>query len=204
MNSRGLASVKPRLRWHEPRDGQIPAILSCTNSRTVLWLSVPRREPKESPRSRAFPADSPLPVSSPVWGGQVLLLLELLLQAHELQLGEDGAAPAGLLLPGRGLLRLRLAAAVVLARSLGRGGLGGRVVGQSLGDSRGGGDQVRDDCGLSGDHREERICPKGSGAWKTSREGGRTGAVGEGGQRPSEDPGPRPICLAGPPVHRDV
>lgn len=114
--------------------------------------------------------NSPFPVSSPVWGGQVLLLLEFLLQAHELQLGEDGAAPAGLFLPGRGLFRLRLAAPVVLAWGLRRGSFSGRVAGQNLGDSRGGGDQMGDDRGLSGDHREERICPEGSGAWKTNRE----------------------------------
>ena len=120
--------------------------------------------------------NSPFPVSSPVWGGQVLLLLELLLQAHELQLGEDGAAPAGLLLPGRGLFRLRLAAAVVLAWGLRRGSFSGWVAGQSLGDSRGGGDQMGDDCGLSGDHREEGICPEGSGAWKTNREASHIGA----------------------------
>lgn len=34
---------------------------------------------------------------SPVGGGQVLLLLEALLQAHQLQLGEDGAAAPALL-----------------------------------------------------------------------------------------------------------
>lgn len=128
--------------------------------------------------------NSPFPVSSPVWGGQVLLLLKLLLQAHELQLGEDGATPAGLFLPGRGLLRLRLTAAVVLTWGLRRGSFSGRVAGQSLGNSRGGGDQMGDDRGLSGDHREERICPEGSGAWKTNREVGHIGA-GErkGGQR---------------------
>lgn len=48
----------------------------------------------------------PFHVPSPVWGGQILLLLEFLLQAHELQLREDGATAAGLLLPRRGLLRL--------------------------------------------------------------------------------------------------
>ena len=53
--------------------------------------------------------------------------------------------------------------------------------GQSLGDSRGGGDQMGDDRGLSGDHREERICPEGSGAWKTNREVGHIGVgAGEG------------------------
>lgn len=34
---------------------------------------------------------------APIRGGKVLLLLEALLQAHELQLGEHGAAPPALL-----------------------------------------------------------------------------------------------------------
>lgn len=61
--------------------------------------------------SRALTAGRPISMSSPVWSGQILLLLEFLFQAHELKLSEDGATPTGLLLPGRGLLRLRLAAA---------------------------------------------------------------------------------------------
>lgn len=36
-------------------------------------------------------------VHAPIGRGQILLLLEALLQAHELQLGEHGAAPAALL-----------------------------------------------------------------------------------------------------------
>lgn len=56
--------------------------------------------------SRALTADRHVPMSSPVWSGQVLLLLEFLLQAHELKFSEDGATPTGLLLPGCGLLRL--------------------------------------------------------------------------------------------------
>lgn len=35
--------------------------------------------------------------NTPVWRGQILLLLEALLQAHELQLGEHGAAAAAFL-----------------------------------------------------------------------------------------------------------
>lgn len=136
--------------------------------------------------------DSPFPGFSPVRGGQVLLLLELLLQAHELQLGEDGTAPAGLLLPRRGLLRLRLATAKSLTPwgLVGRG-LGDRVAGQGLGSSRGGGDQVGDDRGLPGDHGEERVCPKGSGAWKTNR------APGHERSRSGREPGP----LRGPLAH---
>ncbi len=47
---------------------------------------------------------------SPIRCGQVLLLLELLLQAHQLQLGEYGAAAAWLLQAGRAALSFRLAA----------------------------------------------------------------------------------------------
>lgn len=39
----------------------------------------------------------PLPLKSPVRGGQIFLLLEAFLQAHQLQLGEHRAAPAPLL-----------------------------------------------------------------------------------------------------------
>lgn len=46
----------------------------------------------------------------PVRRGQILLLLELLLQPHQLHLGEDGAAAARLLEARRAALRLRLAA----------------------------------------------------------------------------------------------
>ena len=49
-------------------------------------------------------------VYQPVGRGEVLLLLELLLQTHELQLGEDGAAPARLLEARPAVLRVRLAA----------------------------------------------------------------------------------------------
>lgn len=51
----------------------------------------------------------------PVRGGEVLLLLEFLLQAHELDLGEDGPTSAWLLRARWGLLCLRLAAALGLA-----------------------------------------------------------------------------------------
>lgn len=196
----GLASGKPRLRSHELREGALPARVSCISK--LLEQSSQRPTPTakgvSSPFSRALPADSPLPRSSPVGGRQVLLLLELLLQTHELQLSEDGAAPAGLLLPGRGLFCLRLAAAVVLTRGFGAGGLGGRVAGQSLGDSRGGRDQVGDDCGLSSDHREERVGPKGSRAWKTKKEWG--------GRRPEDFSGPRAETggRAGPPGLQEV
>ena len=162
--------------------------MPCTNPRIVLVALCATERAKRVSLLKGLTWNSPFPVSSPVWGGQVLLLLKLLLQAHELQLGEDGATPAGLLLPGRGLLRLRLTAAVVLAWGLRRGSFGGRVAGQSLGDSRGGGDQMGDGRGLSGDHREEGIRPEGSGAWKTNREVGHMGQRRERGPESSEDP----------------
>lgn len=71
----------------------------------------------------------------PIGCGQVFLLLELLLQPHQLQLGEDGAAAAGLLQAGRAALRLRLAADA-------EGGLAGRVFGASW-ELRGDEGQVR-------------------------------------------------------------
>lgn len=49
----------------------------------------------------------------PVRCGEVLLLLELLLQAHQLQLGENSAAASGLFQARRAALRLRLAADAV-------------------------------------------------------------------------------------------
>lgn len=178
--------------------------MPCTNPRIALVALCATVRTKRVSLLKGLTWNSPLPVSSPVWGGQVLLLLKLLLQAHELQLGEDGATPAGLLLPGRGLLRLRLTAAVILAWGLGRGTFGGRVAGQSLGDSRGGGDQMGDNRGLSGDYREEGICPEGSGAWKTNREVGHIGAGERKGARDLRGPTLRPVCLAEPPVHKWV
>ena len=178
--------------------------MPCTNPRIALVALCATVRTKRVSLLKGLTWNSPLPVSSPVWGGQVLLLLKLLLQAHELQLGEDGATPAGLLLPGRGLLRLRLTAAVILAWGLGRGTFGGRVAGQSLGDSRGDGDQMGDNRGLSGDYREEGICPEGSGAWKTNREVGHIGAGERKGARDLRGPTLRPVCLAEPPVHKWV
>lgn len=88
----------------------------------------------------------------PVWCGQVLLLLELLLQAHELQLREDGAAPPRLLLSWGGLFSLRFTATQCLTWGLSIRSLGGHMVGQGWADPSASRDQVRDDCGLSGDY----------------------------------------------------
>lgn len=75
-------------------------------SLTVLVPRCPTERAKGASPSQVLIVGSSLPVSSPVWGGQVLLLLELLLQAHELQLSEDGPTPAWFLLPVSELLRL--------------------------------------------------------------------------------------------------
>lgn len=61
----------------------------------------------------------------PIRRRQILLLLEALLQAHELQLGEDGAAAARLLQAGRAALR-------VLVTADAEGRLAGRGLGASL------------------------------------------------------------------------
>lgn len=102
----------------------------------------------------------------PVRGREILLLLELLLQAHQLELSEDGPTPAWLLQPRGGLLCLRLAAAMGLAGwCLGAGsawwGLGWQHA--RAGGSR---DEVRDHRGLPGDDRDERVCPQRRGAWQ--------------------------------------
>ena len=95
----GLGSVE-RAGTTEAKD-ETPAVV--WNLSKTVFVAI---HPPQTAKGVFFPADSPLPGFSPVWGGQVLLLLEFLLQAHELQLSEDSATPTGLLLPGRGLLRL--------------------------------------------------------------------------------------------------
>lgn len=47
---------------------------------------------------------------------------------------------------------------------------------------------MRNDGGLSGDHGEERVCPEGGGAWKTSREAGHPGGPGREEARPLGGP----------------
>lgn len=96
----------------------------------------------------------------PIRRGQVLLLLELLLQAHQLHLGEDGAAAARLLQAGRAALRFRLAADA--EGRLAWWGLGAsRMLRREQGQVRGG-DAARrwhlgEVGGLPCDHWEERV-----------------------------------------------
>lgn len=101
----------------------------------------------------------------PVRCGEILLLLKLLLQPHELQFGEDGSAAAGLLEAGRAALSVRLAADAE-GRLAGRGlqaagellrGEQGQVRGQRAWRSVPG--QVRGGQGgrLPCDHRQERV-----------------------------------------------
>lgn len=108
----------------------------------------------------------------PIRRGQVLLLLELLLQAHQLQLGEDGAAAAGLLQAGCAALCLRLTADAE-GRLAGRGL---RAPWKLWGDQG----QVRVDCArrrsrwqvggkvgrLPRDHWEEWVGTEWRGAWR--------------------------------------
>lgn len=102
----------------------------------------------------------------PIRGREILLLLELLLQAHQLELCEDGPAPARLLQPWCRLLCLRLAAAVGLAGGgLGAGGPRGGLRWQHTG-AGGSGDELRDHRGLPGDDGDERIRPQGRGPWQ--------------------------------------
>lgn len=107
LRSHGLAAIQPRLRRCGPRTRPCHRVLHVT----VLVPGCPMARAKGVFLLKALSCGQPLPGCSPVRGGQVLLLLEFLLQAHELQLREDGATPAGFLLPRGELLRLRLAAA---------------------------------------------------------------------------------------------
>lgn len=92
----------------------------------------------------------------PVGSGEVFLLLELLLQAQELQLREDGAAAAGFLQSRGGVLRLWLAADA--DGGLAVRGLGGERV---LGWEKGQVWRLRLVC----DHGEERVRSQRGRAW---------------------------------------
>lgn len=79
-------------------------------------------------------------MDAPVRGGEVLLLLEALLQAHQLQLGEHGATPPALLaLPAAVGSVLQLPAQVQVKRQVVAGGsdLQARSGGQKRGAERG-------------------------------------------------------------------
>lgn len=96
----------------------------------------------------------------PVRCGQVLLLLELLLQAHQLHLGEDGAAAPWLLQSGRAALCFWLAADA--EGRLAWWGLGAsRMLRREQGQVRGGDPARRwhlgEVGGLPCDHWEERV-----------------------------------------------
>lgn len=97
----------------------------------------------------------------PIRCGQVFLLLELLLQAHQLHLGEDGATASRLLQTRRAALRLRLAANA--EGGLTRWGLGAsRVLRRQQGQVRGRWDttwgrHLREVGGLPRDHWEEGV-----------------------------------------------
>lgn len=96
----------------------------------------------------------------PIRCGQVLLLLELLLQAHQLHLGEDGAAAPWLLQAGRAALRFRLAADAE-GRLAWWGLRASRMLRREQGQVRGGDPARRwhlgEVGGLPCDHWEERV-----------------------------------------------
>lgn len=86
-------------------------------------------------------SDETLGADAPVRGREVLLLLEALLQAHELQLGENGPAPAALLaLPAAIGSVLQLPTQVQVQRQVVAGGadLQARSGGQERGAQRAG------------------------------------------------------------------
>lgn len=96
----------------------------------------------------------------PIRCGQVLLLLELLLQAHQLHLGEDGAAAPRLLQARRAALRFRFATDA--EGRLARWGLGAsrmlrREQRQVRGVDPAGRWHLREVGGLPGNHWEERV-----------------------------------------------
>lgn len=107
----------------------------------------------------------------PVGGGEVLLLLELLLQAHELDLSEDGPAPAWLLGAWWGLLCLWLAAALGLTGGT-LGACGAHAgLGWQHAAAAGGREQRGQHGRLPGDDGDEGIRRERRGAWQ----GGSTG-----------------------------